>query len=157
MRLYDISEGYVALALRAEDGEDVSEELARLDDALTDKAEGVLYVLRNLELDAEALGTEIKRLTERKRTAENNVRRMREHLRDSMEKANATRIKTPRFVVTLSPGSEVVDVEDEAKLSPEWFRVTREPNKSAILSNYRATGEIPEGVRIERGTKLVIR
>ena len=148
MRLYDISEAYVRLQLRAEDGEDVSAELEQLDGALSAKAEGVVHVLRNLEGDADKIGAEIKRLQARKKAVENNAERILGYLRASMEKANITRIKAPTFTATLSDGSDRVEIDDESKLPDAYVRTTREPNKKAILDNYRATGEILSGVRI---------
>lgn len=157
MRLYDITEAYIQLQLRAEDGEDVAEELAELDGALQQKAEGVLHVLKNIEAGAHALDLEIQRLTERKRTAENNARRMRDYLHAGMEQAGIMRIQAGTFTITLRDGPERVDVDDESKLPDAYVRVKREPNKQALLANYRQTGEVVEGTHITRSTSLVIR
>lgn len=157
MRLYDISQAYVSLALRAEDGEDVSEALAALDGELNAKAEGVLYVLRDLEGDAEKIDAEIKRLSERKRALAGNAQRIYDYLRRSMETAQIGRIKAPTFVITLSDGPERVEVDDEAQLPEAFVRTKREPNKVALLQHYKATGEIVQGTRIERSSRLTIR
>lgn len=157
MRLYDITQGYQALAHRAEEGEDVEAELAQLDGELTVKAEGILHVLRDVEGDAQKIDQEIARLTARKRIAEANAKRIRDYLRQGMEASGVTRIVSPTFAVTLSDGSDRVEVDDESLLPDTYVRVKREPAKSAILAHYRATGEILPGTRIERGTRLVIR
>lgn len=157
MRLYDITEAYVQLQLRAEDGDDVSAELEALDGELEKKAEGVLHVLRNLEGDADKIDEEIKRLTAKKRTAENSAQRLRDYLRAGMERSGLTRIKGPTFSITLSDGPVRIEVDDESKLPDAYVRVKREPNKQALLANYKETGEILDGTRIEQGTKLVIR
>lgn len=157
MRLYDITEAYRALSLLAEDGEDVSAELAKIDGELVTKAEGILHVLRNVEGDADKIDQEIKRLTARKRVAENNAARIREHLRKGMEASGVTRIAGGAFTVTLTDGSDRVEVDDALSLPDEYVRVKREADKAAILAHYRATGEIIPGTRIERGTRLVIR
>lgn len=159
MRLYEISEGYTRLQLRAEDGEDIADELALLDGELSAKAQGVLHVLRNLEGDALAVEAEIARLSARKLAAENNAKRIREYLRSSMEKSGLTRVQGPAFSVSLSDGPERVEVDDAALLPEAYVRTktTSEPNKAAILAAYKTTGEVIPGTRIERGTRLVIK
>ena len=157
MRLYDITEAYQQLQLCAEDGEDVADQLAQLDGELEKKAEGILHVLRNVAGDADKIDQEIKRLTARKRTAENNAQRLRDYLRAGMEASGLTRISGPTFSITLSEGPERVEVDDEVLLPPDFVRVKMEPAKSAILEHYKTTGEILPGTRITRGTRLVIR
>jgi len=157
MRLYEIPAAYRELADLAESGEDVSSALATLDGEFARKAEGVVYVLRNIDAEAEAYASEIKRLTERKRAADANAERLRAYVRSTMEGSNITKVKAGTFSVTLGEGPERVEVDDESQLEEEFFRTKREVSKSAILAHYKTTGEVIAGVRIERGTRLVIR
>ena len=157
MRLYEIPAAYHQLDQLAQDGEDVSSALAALDGELTQKAEAVVYVLRNIDAEADAYASEIKRLTERKRTAEANAERLRGYVRSTMETSGIARIKAGTFSITLGEGAEKVEIDDESALPDEYVRIARSPNRAAILASYRETGEIPVGVRIERGTRLVIR
>lgn len=157
MRLYEIPAAYHQLDQLAQEGEDVSAALAVLDGELAAKAEAVIYVLRNLDAESDAYASEIKRLTERKRTSEANAERLRGYVRSSMETSGIQRIKAGTFSVTLGDGPEKVEIDDEAALPDEYVRITRAPNRSALLSHYKETGEIPAGVSITRGTRLVIR
>jgi len=157
MRLYEIPEAYRALDVLAESGEDVSLALAALDGELSRKAEAVIHVLRNLDAETEAYAQEIKRLTDRKRAAEANVERIRSYVRSAMETSNITRIKAGTFSVTLGEGPEKVEIDDDAALPDEYVRITRAPNRTAILSHYKETGEVLFGTHVSRGTRLVIR
>jgi phage host-nuclease inhibitor protein Gam len=157
MRLYEIPSAYRDLADLAESGEDVSSALATLDGELARKAEGVVYVLRNIDAEAEAYASEIKRLTDRKRAADANAERIRSYVRSTMEGSGITKIKAGTFSVTLGEGPERVEVDDESQIEAAFLRTKVEVSKSAILAHFKATGEIPCGVSITRGTRLVIR
>lgn len=157
MRLFELSLQYRDLQERAEEGEDVSSALEALGGALEVKAEAIGYVLRDMQLDADKLDAEIKRLTERKKTLEANVTRTREYLRTGMLASGIRKIKGPTFSLSLVDCPERVEIEDESLLPDAYVRIKREPSKSAILAAYKADGECVPGTRIERGTRLVIR
>jgi hypothetical protein len=157
MKLYEVPEAYRQLDLLAQEGEDVSDALLQLDGEVSSKAEAVIYVLRNIDSEADAYAAEIKRLTDRKRVADNNAARIKDYLRRTMEGAGIERIKAGTFSVTLSAGPERIEIDNESLVPEEFVRVKREPSKVALLAHYKETGEVPAGVSITRGTRLVIR
>jgi hypothetical protein len=159
MRLYELTAEFDALMQRSEEGEDVEAALATLQGSIEHKASGIVRVLRNLEADAEAYGTEEKRLSARRKSAEAQIERLREYVRTCMATSGITRIKCGSFSVSLSPGQERVVITDESKLPPEYVRTktTSEPDKKAILAAYKADGVLPSGVEIHETTALRIR
>jgi hypothetical protein len=157
MKLYEVPAAYADLDARAEDGEDIALALATLDGTVVQKAEAVLHVMKNLDAASDAFGAEIKRLQERKRTADHQAERIRTYLKMAMEAASIARIKAGTFSVSLGEGVCRVEIEDESMLPEAYVRVKKEPNKAAILAAFKETGEIVRGSRIERGTRLVIR
>lgn len=157
MKLYELAGQYAGLKERAETGEDLTDSLAMLEGEIETKAAQLVYIARELELNAEGYDAEIKRLSERKRALVANRERLREYIRANMLACGIEKIKAPTFTITLSDGPERVEVEDETLVPDTYVRTKREVNKAAVLDAYRETGEILPGCRIERGTRLVIR
>lgn len=157
MKLYELAGAYAELQQRADDGEDVSELLGSLEGELTQKADSIARVLRNLTADADGLDAEIKRLTARKRAVESNAERLREYLRVQLEIADCRRIKTDAFTVSLADSPEKVEVVDESLVPEEYTRTKREISKTLILAAFKQHGELVPGVLITRGTRLAIR
>jgi phage host-nuclease inhibitor protein Gam len=157
VRLYEIASEYMQLQALAESGEDVGPMLATVDVALAEKAQGVVYVLKNLEAEAEAFRAEETRLAARRQTLERAADQIRDRVRSAMAAGGVTRVKAGTFSISLSEGCERVEVEDAAAVPEAFHRVKREIDKSAILRAYKSDGEVPAGINIVRGTRLVIR
>lgn len=157
MKLYELSEQYQELERLLEEGEDVANELTRIEDAIEAKGAAIVHVLRNLDLDIDKLDAELKRLQARKSAAVANKERLREYVRTSMTDAGVHRVLSNTFVVSLQKGNESVVIEDETLIPEQYWKVKREVAKSLILETWQKNGEIVPGTRVERGTKLVIR
>ena len=159
--LYELVGKYKALADRMDDGEAVTdEELAELDaadEALEHKGRAIVHVLAQLDADESVLSAEIERLTLRKRALVANRERLREHIKRTMLDHQVTKLKAGTFSISISEGPDRVIVDDETKLTEEFVRVKREPNKIAILAAFKEHGELAPGVHIERAVALRIR
>lgn len=155
-RLYELTGAWADLQARAEDGEDVSAELAALSDSLEVKAERVSALLRHLRSDRDALRAEEKRLADRRRSLENNEERLRDYIRSCMENAGITSIKCASFTMSLSARERIV-VDDESALPPECLRTKVEPDKAAINAAYERDGEVVSGTRVEIYNSLTIK
>lgn len=151
-RLYDLTGAYAELYAQLENCADpeealgVLDQMERVNDEVTGKAEAYARIMRNAQSDAEALDVEIKRLQAHKKVAQNTVDRLKEHLHYAMEGAGIAEIRTSigKWRVQKNPWSVVV--LDAGKV-PAEFTVPQPPDidKKAILANFKATGEIPEG------------
>lgn len=159
MKLYEITGAYLQLQERAEEGEDITEALAQLDDALEQKATSVVRVVQGLEADVQAIRAEEQRLKKRRESIEANVERVREYLKHNMAAQGIRQIKSPQFVISLRDGPPKVRVIDEAQLPREYVRekVTREPNKVAILDAYKSAGEVVPGTEVVQEPCLQIK
>jgi hypothetical protein len=156
--LYQLTGEYAALQARAEDGEDVGDALAAIDDAIDVKAERIAAVLRNLKGDQELLRAEEKRLADRRRSLENNEERLREYIRTSMVSAGLTRVKCPAFTLSLSERESVV--VENAEAVPEEFttlKVETRIDTKAVLAAYKNSGECVPGTRVATNHILTIR
>ena len=61
------------------------------------KADAYAKIMKNLQADADALKGEIDRLTARKRTIDNNIKRMKDNLQEAMIATGKTKFKTDLF------------------------------------------------------------
>lgn len=124
------------------------------------KCENYAMVLKNLEGDVEALDNEIRRLTSRKKTLENNIKRMKEAVRDVMIATGKTKFKTELFSFSVqnNPASVVLDTEDLDTLPDEFIRIKKEADKAAIKEALLKGDEKLSGyAHIEQGQSLRIR
>lgn len=159
--LYALTGAYLQLLERAENGEDIGEALAQLDDAIQAKAVNLVKLMATLEADALAAGVEEARLQQRRKARENHVERLREYLKSCMEAAGIRSVKTPLFSITLSNGKPRVVITDAGKVPPELMRHPKpppaEPDKVAILKLHQETGETIPGCDIVATTQLRVR
>lgn len=157
-RLYELTGQYLALQRAAEEGVDVSGDLALLEDSLEIKAERIAAVLRNLDAEAESIAAEEKRLAARRKARENSAERLTEYLRINMEAAGITSIRAPKFTLYLTEHSSVV-VDDIERVPAEYKRTKAEvsADKKAILAAHKRDGECVEGTRVVTTRSLVIR
>jgi hypothetical protein len=157
--LYALTGAYAQLLELAELGEDVGTALAELDDAVQAKALNICKLLAQLDANAEAAGAEAKRLAARSKAFEANGDRLRQYIKDCMKAANIRSVKSPQFSITLSDGQPRVEIKDLDAVPDEFVRTktTREPDKRALLEEYKRDGAIPSGCDIVATTKLLVR
>ena len=162
--LYELTDDYLALLEMAEDP-DIDEQafadtLEGIDGALEDKAEGYAKVIRTLEGDAAACDAEAKRLSNKKQTIENNIRRMKAALQYAMQATGKTKFKTALFSfgIQKNPAAVVID-EGYIENIPDRFLIPQDPqiDKKAIKEALKA-GEDLEGIaHLEQTESLRIR
>lgn len=154
-KLYELTEAYVELLSQIEDCESESEEeqiiilLNQISDDIARKADAIARMVRILTAETEGYDVEIKRLQRHKKTTDNMIQRLKDHIMFSMGVAGATELHTTigKWRIQKNPPKAVI--VDESKV-PEEFYVEQPPKlmPSLILQNWRETGEIPEGCDI---------
>lgn len=129
---------------------DVPEEALRdtldgIEGMFNEKAVRIVHVIANSDTDVDAIGAEIKRLSERKRSIELAQDRLREYLRFNMEATGISKISSPLFTITLAAGRDMVEIYDEAALPDEFVRVKTvvSPEKADILKALKSGIEVP--------------
>lgn len=123
---------------------------------LEQKLESCVYVLKQYEAEADMYKAEIDRLTARKKTAENNVERMKKSIIDYLTITGKDKEKAGTFSVRLNT-SKAVNITDEVMI-PDEYKIPQEPkiNKKAIRDALKA-GETIEGAELITNTGVVIR
>lgn len=140
--LYELNGALLQLQRMIEDGaEGLEDTLESIELELVEKLEGYAMVITNIQSDVDGLDAEIKRLTARKKSMENNIDRMKQAMSDALNTVEADakgvkRLKTDKFTFSFRKSS-TVEV-DENKISRFYIKTKTEVDKAAIkkiLSN----------------------
>lgn len=164
MKLYELTDTYAELVAQldeCETEEEAAQLWAQIDEigsSIAEKADNYARFLRNKQSDISALDDEIKRLQKRKRTAENQIDQLREHMKFAMGVAGATEIKTALGKWTVRKNAPHVEVLDESEIAPEFFE-PQPPKlmKSKLQQHWKDTGEIPDGCDIVQSESICFR
>ena len=152
MKLYQLTDAYAGLAAlldECESEEEAAQLWAQMDEvcaSIAEKADNYARYRRNMQSEVDGLGKEIERLQKRKRSAENRIEQLREHMRFAMGVAGATEIRTALGKWTVRSNPPRVEVLDESEVAPEFFE-PQPPKlmKSRLQQHWKDTGEIPDG------------
>ena len=160
--LYELSADYQKLLELAEDPDTDAETLADTLEALggeiEDKADNYARVMKSMESDISGLKAEIERLTNRKKSMENNIANMKKKLQEAMVDTGKVKFKTALFSfgIRKSPASVVIDAP---KKVPEAFLIPQEPTiDKEALSAALKNGEDLSGIaHLQQSEYLSIR
>ena len=157
MNLYTLTDNYLRVLELAENGDDLTDTLEALEDAIEDKAENTAKVIKQLEANASMLDNEINRLTERKKASENNAKRLKMYLQDQLEKVGTDKIKGEIFTVAIQNNPQSVEVLDETIIPADYF-IPQQPklDRKELLAHLKAGETIP-GVMVKQSRSLRIR
>lgn len=158
--LFNLTEDYKQVYdLIAEQGDEeiLKDTLESINDAIEDKADGYIAVVKSLEADNKAIDEEIKRLRQRKTSNSNGIKRLKESLQDAMEVTGKTKFKTALNSYSIGNNPPSLDISDESHI-PESYWVPQAPkiNKKDLLQAIKNGQEI-QGVGIKQGKSLRVR
>lgn len=151
LNLYEITNAFPALMENEEISEEnkkqIEEELTLL---LQQKSQNIIGYIRNMELTAEAMKNEEKRISERRKQIENHVVRFKEYVKDCMENNGILKIETGLGTLSTAKSPISVEIINESVIPDEYKTevVTTKIDKKKIADNFKATGELIEGVII---------
>ena len=159
--LYELTNDYLTLLDMAEDP-DVEEDVLRdtmegIEGEIEIKADGYARVMKQLEATSANLEFEEKRLMNRRKTIDRNIKRMKQALQDAMIATGKPKFKTDLFSFTIrkNPASVVID---HATCIPPEFLIPQDPevDKKAIKAAIDRGDDI-KFAHLEQGESLIIR
>ena len=160
MKLYELTGQYLELEEMAANGEIDEQTFVDTMESITEdiksKADGYARVIRNLEANVEAYKNEEERLYSKRKTLENNIKRMKSNLQYCMCVTGEKKFKTELFSfnVKKNPKKLVVDKIGDV---PEEFLIMQEPKvDTKALKEFVADNEVSYA-HLEQGESLVIR
>lgn len=159
--LYQITNAFPQLMANEEISE---EDKAKIEEELTlllqSKSQNIIGYTKNVELTIEAMKTEEKRISEQRKALENRLVNFKEYVKECMEKNGFTKIETTLGTLTIVKNPISVEIINEDEVPSEYKQevVTTKVDKKAISDNFKATGEIIPGVKINtQNTSLRIK
>lgn len=159
--LYELTEQFQELLSMALDP-DVDEQaladtMEAIDGEIEVKAEGYAKVMKELDADVSAIKAEIARLTERKKSIETNIDRMKRSLESAMRLTGKTKFKTSlfSFIIQKNPASLKIDNPDRV---PEEFLIPQDPKIDTVsIKKELKEGTVFDWCHLEQSESLRIR
>lgn len=159
MKLYELTRNWNEVQSLAEqlDSETLKDTLDSINEEIEIKVENTAKVIKNLEGDSDVLKAEIKRLSDKKKAIDNNIKGIKSYLQIEMERVGKEKIKGPLFSVNIQNNPQSLDIQDETYI-PEGFYVEQEPalDKKQLLKEIKDGLEVP-GVEIKQTRSLRLR
>lgn len=158
MNLYELTTNYQNLLNFISDGNEGFEDtLESLNDAIEVKVENIAKVVKSLEAEVTGYKTEEKRLSDRRKSIENNIKRLKTYTEESMLSVGMKRIKGQLFTVAIQKNAPSLFVEEETHI-PEGYYIPQEPklNRKELLEDLKNGDEIM-GVEVRQTESLRIR
>lgn len=149
MNIYEITGNILSLQTMAEEGiideDTLKDTMESLEGELEDKADAYAKVIKNIEAQATAIGIEEDRLRERRQVLENNIKRMKKTLQESMELTGKTKFKTTLFSFNVQNNAKsvVLDTEDLMSIPEKYQKATITINKTLIKEDLESGAELP--------------
>lgn len=136
-------------------------------ETLPQKVDGYNQVITNLAAYSKNLDAEIKRLQALKKTADNSVKRIKDHVKDTMEAFGIQKLEGEFCKMSLS-SSTSTEVDEETVLQPylsrldrlmlpAWITCDLKISKTALKDAYKDSDVTPAGVSFVKNTTLRIR
>ena len=136
-------------------------------ESLTTKVDNYNALLIKLGNYSDNLAAEIKRLQGLKKTSDNSVKRLKEHIKDVMERFGIQRLEGNFCKMSLS-SSTSTEVDEETVLMPyvarldrlmlpSWITCEFKVNKTELKNAFKDKDVTPGGVRFVKNTTLRIK
>lgn len=158
-KLYELSTGYKNIEYSLENGEDNEELQVVLDslgEEIEDKAENIAKLIKNYESDIEAFKAEEKRIAERRRTLENDVKRLKEYLFNNMKLTGKTKFKKGTFSFNIAKNPASVEIVNQDIIPMDYRELVEVINKKDILQDLK-DGKDVQGAILKQTESLRIR
>lgn len=139
------------------DNETLEELETELKNALVNKSEGIIKVIRNQESDLEMVTAEIERLTNLKNKMKKEIENFKSYIKFNMKKMDIKKIETSLGNISLRQ-STATEIYDEASLPKEFLKekITYTPSKTEIKKAIESGQEV-KGARLVVNTSLTIK
>jgi dsRNA-specific ribonuclease len=127
MKLYELTNDYLAL-MQAIDNDELPEEaiadtLEAITASIEEKADSIACLLKNLDAECKAIKAEEERLAERRKAKEKSHERIKQYLSETLQRAGLDKIETARNRITFRK-SETVEIVDEVFV--KWAQMHRD-------------------------------
>lgn len=153
----DYEQAFLSLADSDIPAEAIEDTLEAIEGELMLKGANVAAFVLNLEAEAEKIKEAENRIAARQKVFEAKAARIREYLRDNMERAGIKKIEAinKSFSVTLIAPRASVAINDESKLPQDCTKTSVSPDRTKIAEKLKSGEEVP-GAHLEYKSGLRI-
>ena len=158
LKLYQITDGFMQLndqeELTEEDKKQIEEQLTQ---ALIKKSNNIVGYYEDRKSLIEAIDIQIKRLQEFKKQETNKLDRYKDYVKTNMEVLGIEKIETPVGSISLAKSPMSIEIINEDLIPEEYKEVvsTVKVDKKKIAEDFKATGEIIDGIKINNQNKYL--
>lgn len=157
-KLYELTSDFQQIQSLIEEGQEGLEDtLESINLAIDDKLENIGKVIKNIEGEVAAFKAEEKRLAERRKTLENEIKNLKLYAEQQLKEMGERKVKAGTFTFSIQKNPASVRVEDERMIPKSFFvEVAPKLDKSTIKKMLKDGEKIP-GVELVQGESLRIR
>ena len=154
LKLYEITNGFMKLLDDKETEELTEEEINKigteLAEALQNKSTNIIAYYQDQNALLTAIDEQIKRLQDYKKITKNKIDRYKNYVKSNMEILGIDKIQTELGTIQIAKSPISVEVIDIDKVPDEYIntKIEKTVDKAKIKDNFKATGEIIEGINI---------
>jgi hypothetical protein len=155
-KLYEITNSFMELNSNDELTDAEKQEIgSQLVQALQTKSNNIVGYYQEEKVLLEGIDAEIKRLQDYKKAVTNRIDRYKEYVKENMQVLGIDKIETELGTISIAKSPISVEIVDEDKIPTEYKTIvqTIKVDKKAIADNFKSTGELIEGVRINTENK----
>lgn len=160
MNLFELTENYVKFFTEFENADEITEEMQEMANNLNveieEKCDNYAKMIKNLEADVEAFKNQEKIFNEKRKTAENKVKWLKQNLQASMEQTGRKKVKTNLFSFNIQKNAPSLEITNENNIDDSYYVIERKLNKKELLKDIKE-GLIIDGVGIKQTESLRIR
>lgn len=155
MKLYEITEAMADLERMLDEGvpeDQLADTIEDMKGDFKEKAESILYILANMNSQAYAYKAEEKRLSDKRKSTEKQIERLKEYLLFNMQELNSGEINNGIMSAKIRKGLPILVIKDEDSIPVEWkeIKTTVSTDKRGLLKALK-DGEAVEGAEIGTG------
>lgn len=161
--LYNITNRFIELFEKAEEGEltqeEISEQGNELALALQNKSVSIIGYARNMESLIEAMKLEEKRISDNRKAIESRYDRFKEYVKTNMEELGLEKIQNELGTLAVRKNPASVEVYDEMLIADEYKKkkVTVTIDKTAIKEAIKSGINVQGAILVEDKTGLRIK
>lgn len=154
LSLYNITNRFVELMDKAQDGGLTEEEYNELENELAlelqNKSANIIGYVKNSEYLLDSIKAEEKRLADMRKAGEVKLEKFKQYVKENMERLGLDKIPTELGSLAIAKNPMSVEIENEDEIPSEFKQevVTVKIDKTAIKNHFKETGEIVSGTRI---------
>lgn len=139
------------------DPEVFADTLESITDSIEVKLENYAKIIQHLKRESESVKLEEERLAKRRKSIDNQIKRLKENMQLSMDLTETPKVKTPLFTIwTQESKSASVEITNEKQLLKAYKIPEIKVDKKQLLADLKA-GKVVRGAKLQESSSKSVR